>query len=166
MAKRMSNLAMILQFYYIKNICFLVKNKQKVTQKHNLLVSKKVQLSLFSVTPWHQMHKKFKQQRLEDRLVLWVMMQCCEAKNCMELLEQPHRDTHTQTNTAHEVYCMGSSSWRAWFLFLSLNPVCNGRWSRRTDVSLYQQQEDLPAFVFKFIKFQNILCIDRILCLL
>lgn len=51
MAKRMSNLAMILQFYYIKNICFLVKNKQKVTQKHNLLVSKKVQLSLFSVTP-------------------------------------------------------------------------------------------------------------------
>lgn len=49
MAKRMSNLAMILQFYYIKKICFLAKNKQKVTQKHNLLVDKK--LSLFSVTP-------------------------------------------------------------------------------------------------------------------
>lgn len=51
MTKRMSNLAMILLFYYIKNIYFLVKKKQKVTQKHNFLVGKKVQFSLFSVTP-------------------------------------------------------------------------------------------------------------------
>lgn len=95
MTKRMSNLAMILLFYYIKNIYFLVKKKQKVTQKHNLLVSKKVQFSLFSVTPWYQMHKKLKQQGLEDRWVLRVMMERCDAKNSMELQEQPHREIHT-----------------------------------------------------------------------
>lgn len=50
MVKRMSDLEMILQVYCIKNKCFLVK-KQKVTQKHHLLVGKKVQVSLFSVTP-------------------------------------------------------------------------------------------------------------------
>lgn len=83
------------------------------------------------------MHKKSKQQGLEDRSVLQVMMQHCEAKNSMELLEQPHREIHThKQNTAHKAHCIGSRSWRAWFLFLSLNLVWNGRWRRRTDVSL------------------------------
>lgn len=78
------------------------------------------------------------------------------------------RYAHIQ-NAVHRVCCIWAVAVkRLTFIFVFKSWVA---WkmeekNRCFTTFLHQYQEDLPAFVFKFIKFPDILYIDRILCLL